>query len=138
MTLILPFTAEVKGSGKGESASFTIKPAPDTLPGAYPVRVRTAEGISNLRLISVTDVPVIRSKEPNGRYLHGKLDLEQTQRVNWPCVIAGGRLIRDMAPSPDVAAGGEQHRHQGTATQASSGWPRRRTTRKTTGPAMRT
>src|SRR5437867_2886109 len=55
--LVLPFAAEVKREGGGtDSAVFKIKPAADVPPGAYPVRLRTAEGISNLRLFAVTDV----------------------------------------------------------------------------------
>src|SRR5687768_3880461 len=73
--LILPFAAEVRGGGNnGESATFQIKPAANVPIGVYPVRVRTPDGgISNLRLINVVDVPVIRVKDPNGRYRAGKL-----------------------------------------------------------------
>ncbi len=95
--LLVPFAAEIRGGGgSSESASFTIKPAGDVSPGIYPVRVRTPDGISNLRLVTVTDMPVIRAREPNGRYKVGAIDLEQVQPVEWPCVIAGHRLERDL------------------------------------------
>lgn len=91
--LLLPFAAEVRGGG---SATFTVKPAPDTPPGVYPVRLRTPEGITNLRLLNITDAPVVRAREPNGRYKNGRLDLDQAQRIEVPCVVAGGRLVRDL------------------------------------------
>src|SRR5438874_6181459 len=85
--LVFPFSAEVRGdAGSAEAASFAVKPAPQTPPGVYPVRLRTPDGISNLRLILITDTPVIKAKEPNGRYHLGRLDLEQAQRIEWPCV----------------------------------------------------
>ena len=95
--LVLSFAADVKVSGGGKEAfNVTMKPSADTLPGAYPVRVRTREGISNLRLLVVGDLPVIRVKEPNGRYKNGTLDLTATQPIEWPCIIAGNRLERDI------------------------------------------
>src|SRR2546430_16217042 len=55
--LVLPFEAAVRYRGGGpQSVSFSIRPAADTPPGAYPVRLRTPEGISNLRLFAVTAV----------------------------------------------------------------------------------
>ncbi|MDB5336496.1 MAG: hypothetical protein JWN70_2115, partial [Planctomycetaceae bacterium] len=95
--LVLPFKADVRLEGGGEEAfNVIVKPSPDTLPGAYPVRVRTTEGISNIRLLVVADVPVIRVVEPNGRYKNGALDLVLTQPVQWPCIIAGDRLAREI------------------------------------------
>lgn len=94
--LILPFAADVRLGGGKEAFNATVTPSPDTLPGAYPVRLRTAEGVSNLRLLVVTDLPVIRVQEPNGRYKNGTLDLTATQLVQWPCIIAGNRLERDI------------------------------------------
>ncbi|MBI1915841.1 MAG: pre-peptidase C-terminal domain-containing protein [Planctomycetes bacterium] len=95
--LVLPFAAEVRGGGSNSDvAVFSLKPAADTPPGVYPVRVQTAEGISNLRLIAVTDVPVILAKGPNGSYRNGRLRLERAQRIEWPCAIAGGRLVPDV------------------------------------------
>src|SRR5687768_11633833 len=53
--LVLPFAAEVRGQANHrEVGTFTIKPAADTPPGVYPLRVRTPEGISNLRLFAIT------------------------------------------------------------------------------------
>jgi hypothetical protein len=95
--LHLPFAAEIRGGGNSsEAARFTIKPASDVAPGTYPVRVRTPDGISNLRFITVVDVPVVRVSEPNGRYRVGAVDLEQVQPIQWPCVVAGHRLEREL------------------------------------------
>ncbi|MCE9533159.1 MAG: hypothetical protein K8T89_18835, partial [Planctomycetes bacterium] len=95
--LILPFKAEIRGGGNSDqAATFNIKPAADVPLGVYPVRVRTSDGITNLRLLNLVDVPVVRVKEPNGRYRVGKLDLELVQPIPIPCVIAGQRLERDI------------------------------------------
>lgn len=95
--LILPFAAECRTSGGGkEAVNVTVKPAATTTPGVYPVRLRTADGISNLRLLVVADVPVVRVQEPNGRYRNGGLDLSVVQAVPIPCIIAGQRLERDI------------------------------------------
>src|SRR5207244_3707571 len=59
-----------------------LKPAKDVVPGIYPIRVRTAEGVSNLVLFAITDLPVIREVEPNG-------PPAEAQRIEWPCLIAG-------------------------------------------------
>lgn len=107
--LILPFAAEVRFDGGGNEAFHAaIKPASTVLPGAYPVRVRTAEGISNLRLLAVADVPVIRVQEPNGRYKNGALDLTQTQAIRWPCIIAGYRLLGDIDAFRFTVAAGDR------------------------------
>ena len=95
--LVLPFSADVGLSGGGKEAfHVTIKPSATTLPGVYPVRVRTAEGISNLRLLVVSDLPVVRVQEPNGGYKNGSLDLARTQPIPCFCLIAGNRLERDI------------------------------------------
>lgn len=106
--LVLPFAAEVRGEIHRETADFFIKPAADTPPGVYPIRVRTAEGISNLRQIAVTDVPIIPAREPNGRYKDGKLDLDSAQRIQTPCAVCGGRLIRDLDAYRFTARAGER------------------------------
>ncbi len=107
--LILPFKAEVHGGSNGnEAASFRIKPAADVATGVYPARVRTADGISNLRLVTVVEVPVIRVKEPNGRYRVGKLDLDAVQPIPIPCVIVGNRLERDIDAFRFTAQAGQR------------------------------
>lgn len=101
IAVVLPFKAETRVTGRSAAqVSCLVKPDPDTPPGVYPVRVHTAEGISNLRLLFVTDVPVVRVKEQdldkaNSRYKNGRLDFDQVQHINYPVVVAGGR--RELA-----------------------------------------
>ena len=91
--LVLPFAADVKlTSSSAEQATFLMKPAKDTVPGVYPVRARTSGGLSNLVLFAITDLPVLREVEPNGR-------IEQAQPITWPCVIAGS-IGGQGAPHP--------------------------------------
>ena len=94
----VPFKAEIskRSTGNTDVCEFSIKPASDTPPGVYPLRLRSQEGISNLRLIAVTSVPVVkRSREIKASgYKNGQPNLEQAQRVEWPVVLTGGRLSR--------------------------------------------
>ncbi len=52
--------------------------------GAYPLRVRTADGLSNVQIFSVTDLPEIPEKEPND-------SITQAQPIMIP-VAVGGKL----------------------------------------------
>jgi hypothetical protein len=107
--LLLPFPAEVKRESNGEgSAVFKVKPAARVAPGAYPVRLRTPEGISNLRLLAVTDLPVTRAKMPEGLFRGGKLQLDLAPRVEWPVVISGGRLEREIDAYRFTAKAGQR------------------------------
>jgi hypothetical protein len=97
--LSVPFQAEISKTSGGnvEVVTFSIKPAPKTPPGVYPLRVVSQEGISNLRLIAVTTVPVVkRARELKEAYKNGRPDFEQAQRVEWPVVVTGGRLEREV------------------------------------------
>ncbi|QEG38611.1 PPC domain-containing protein [Roseimaritima ulvae] len=47
---------------------MTITAAEDLAPGLYPVRLVTDTGISNLRLLSVGDLPVVQEVEPNSEF----------------------------------------------------------------------
>lgn len=95
--LLLPFPAEVRGAGAGkESARFTVKPGKDVPPGVYPVRLRTPAGISNLRLLAVTDCPVVPVKTPGAGYKAGRPDPDKAQPLPWPCVVVGHRLEREI------------------------------------------
>jgi hypothetical protein len=95
--LLVPFHADVQaGRGDEDSIRFTITPAEDTPVGVYPVRVYGPHGVSNLRLITVTNVPVFRTREPNGRHVGGVLDLDSAVPIEPPCMIAGGRLSSDL------------------------------------------
>ena len=93
MQCLLPFAADVRlEAGNSDVAWLNLKPAKDAPPGVYPMRVRTADGVSNLMLINVSDLPVAHEVEPNGK-------LEQAQRLQWPGLVAGSFGGRD-APHP--------------------------------------
>lgn len=97
MTLIAPFAAEVRVDSSGSEQAFVVlKPGQDVTPGVYPIRLRTAGGVSNLVLLAITDLKVVREVEPNGR-------LAEAQRVDWPCVIAGS-IGGTGAPHPSKDA----------------------------------
>lgn len=97
MELVVPFPAEITlKSANSEVANFSIKPAKDMSVGIFPVRVRTADGVSNMLLLAVHDLPVVVEVEPNDR-------LQQAQRIDWPCMIAGSLGGRGAPhPSKDV------------------------------------
>src|SRR5688572_19297050 len=64
MELVLPFAAEVRQEGGStELTTFVIKPK-ETPTGLYPVRLRSAGGLSNMLLLSVDDLPRILEREP--------------------------------------------------------------------------
>jgi hypothetical protein len=92
--LIVPFAANIKlRSASSEVATFVVKPAREVPVGVFPVRIRTAEGLSNMLLLAVHDLPRVVEVEPNDR-------LPQAQRIAWPCMITG-------------ALGGRNDRSQG-------------------------
>lgn len=81
--LLLPFPADVRETASSDNlATFTVVPKADVPLGRYPVRVLAAGGISNLRLIAVSDLPVVAEQEPNDRF-------EQAQKLEVPCVVSG-------------------------------------------------
>lgn len=107
--LLVPFVAEIRVQFHSiEVLTLVVKPAVETPPGVYPIRVRTAEGVSNLRMLAVTDVPVVSAKEPNGQYRDGKIDLASAQRVTLPCAVCGHRLMRDIDVYRFTAKAGER------------------------------
>lgn len=97
MELVLPFPAEIKlNSASSEVASFTVQPGKDVPVGIFPVRVRTAGGVSNMLLLAVHDLRRVIEVEPNDR-------LHQAQRIEWPCMITGALGGRGAPhPSKDV------------------------------------
>jgi hypothetical protein len=107
--LLTPFAGEVRlAVHSKEAATLTIKPDAVTRAGVYPVRVRTPEGVTNLRMLAVTEVAVVPVREPNGRYVDGKLDLGSAQRVQLPCAVCGHRLIREVDAYRFTARAGER------------------------------
>ena len=94
---VATFAAEVEWEGASSADTrFIIKPAADTVPGIYAVRVRSRRGgISNLRFLQVTDVPVIRANRSTSEYQQGRIQYDQAQPIAWPAIIAGHRLSQD-------------------------------------------
>src|SRR5438128_157463 len=83
MELVLPFPAEIKlKSASSQVATFSVKPAKEVPVGVFPVRVRTADGVSNMLMLAVHDLPRVVEVEPNDRP-------HQAQRIDWPCMITG-------------------------------------------------
>lgn len=60
----------------------TLKTDPELPPGLYPVRLVTATGIANLRLLGVGAMPVIQEQEPND-------DFESPQEIELNRTIEG-------------------------------------------------
>ncbi len=61
---------------------FLVQVPEDTPVGLYPVRVRTDDGLSNLLIFSVGDLPEISEKEPND-------SLAEAQPVTAPAIVNG-------------------------------------------------
>lgn len=61
---------------------FLLQLPPDTPVGLYPIRVRTEEGLSNILLFSVGDLPETPEREPND-------SMSQAQQVTLPAVVNG-------------------------------------------------
>lgn len=81
--LVLPFAAEVRETSASDNvATFSITPRADVPLGRYPLRLIAPGGLSNLRLIAVSDLPVVAEHEPNDRF-------EQAQKLDVPCVVTG-------------------------------------------------
>src|SRR5579864_9163023 len=56
-----------------------VQIAKDAAIGEYPLRVRTATGLSELRTFDVTPFPVVQEKEPNNDFAHAQpIDLNTT------------------------------------------------------------
>ncbi|WP_169977956.1 hypothetical protein [Tautonia rosea] len=85
--LVAPFETEVVAAPEGQAsdaANWRLRltvPA-DLAVGAYPIRVRTDDGISNPFLISVGQLPQVAEQEPNNA-------VDQAQAVALPTVVDG-------------------------------------------------
>ncbi len=80
---IAPFAGTVE-SVKAEAGKFTFKlnVGPDVPLGIYPIRVRTADGLSNPFLFAIGQVEQVQEKEDNSTF-------ETAQTVPSPAVIEG-------------------------------------------------
>src|SRR6184192_2217460 len=62
--------------------SYLIQIPEDAAPGAYPLRVRTTDGLSNVLIFTVSDLPEIPEKEPND-------SIAQAQPLTIPVAVSG-------------------------------------------------
>ena len=89
--LIAPFPVTMEPAPGGDATKFKVKltAGPGVAVGAYPVRVKTDDGISNPLLFSVGQVPQVAEAEENSTF-------EQAQAVPAPVVVEG------QTPGSDV------------------------------------
>jgi len=66
----------------GTELAYLIHLPDDAAVGAYPLRVRTADGLSNLQIFTVSDLPELTEKEPND-------SIAEAQPVTLPVAISG-------------------------------------------------
>src|SRR6185437_1218663 len=83
----LPAAIELGGGGakngkEPTSVTYRFKLPAETAPGIYGVRLATAKGISNLRLIAVDDLPTVLEAGGNST-------AKKTQEVRLPAGIEG-------------------------------------------------
>ncbi len=62
--------------------SFLVQMPEDAVVGVYPIRIHTDDGLSNVLLFSVSDLPEISEKEPND-------SIAEAQPINIPVTISG-------------------------------------------------
>lgn len=102
--LLLPFPAEVReASSADNTATFSVTPTADAPLGAHPVRIIAAGGVSNLRLVAISDLPVVMDQEPNDTF-------EQAQKIEVPTVVTGplSHPARDIETFRFTATSGER------------------------------
>ena len=73
-----PRDAEMPGS----ELAYLIRLPDDAAVGAYPVRIRTPGGLSNVQIFSVSDLPEIAEAEPND-------SIAEAQPISVPLAISG-------------------------------------------------
>jgi hypothetical protein len=66
----------------GKQVKVTVKIAPDARVGEYPMRLRTATGISELKTFWVGTMPIVQEKEPNS-------DFKTPQAIPLNVTVAG-------------------------------------------------
>ena len=103
-TLLTPdLPAQLRGSAmqeEGRYATFLVEPMADLPVGVYPIRVVTAEGISNVQLLTIGAFPEIGEDESQPGALPNTSDtMEEAQRLPSPPFTLNGTLRgpeRDM------------------------------------------
>ncbi len=74
--------AAPKNADTGEELAYLIQLSVDAAVGAYPLRVHTASGLSNVQIFTVSDLPEIPEKEPND-------SIAQAQPLTFPIAVTG-------------------------------------------------
>lgn len=102
--LLLPFPAEVREVSSAENmATFSVTPTAAAPLGSHPVRIIAAGGVSNLRLVAISDLPVVMEQEPNDTF-------ENAQKLAVPTVVTGpfNHPARDIETFRFTATAGER------------------------------
>lgn len=102
--LLLPFPAEVREASSADNmATFSVTPTAAAPLGSHPVRVIAAGGVSNLRLVAISDLPVVMEQEPNDTF-------ENAQKLAVPTVVTGplNHPARDIESFRFTATAGER------------------------------
>lgn len=102
--LLLPFPAEVlEASSADNMATFSVTPSAAAPLGSHPVRIIAAGGVSNLRLVAISDLPVVMEHEPNDTF-------ENAQKLTVPTVVTGplNHPARDIETFRFTATAGER------------------------------
>ncbi len=81
--------------------AFLVELPADIPVGLYPIRVRTDEGLSNLLIFSVSDLPEISEKEPNN-------SMAEAQLIAAPIAIRGQLPLADQDFYKLTAKAGER------------------------------
>ena len=78
---------------EGRYASFLVEPKGEVATGIYPIRVETADGISNLQLFSVGDFPETTEEESTMGARPGSNDsIEAAQSLPASAITVTGTL----------------------------------------------
>jgi hypothetical protein len=102
--LLLPFPAEVREASSADNiATFSVTPTATAPLGSHPVRIIAAGGVSNLRLVALSDLPVVMEQEPNDTF-------ESAQKLAVPTVVTGplNHPARDIETFRFTATAGER------------------------------
>ncbi len=116
----------------GRSALFLVEPKADVAPGVYPIRVETAQGISNILLFTVGTFPEVTEEESLPYSKPNRNDsIETAQPLNSSPLTVNGTLRgaeRDIfrvygkaGGTPRIRVGGETLRFRDRSGAAHSG-----------------
>ena len=92
--------ANMMMSAEGRYASFLVEPKADLAVGVYPIRVETADGISNIQLFAVGSFPELPEEESQPGALPNRNDtIENAQSLPNAAVTLNGTL---RGPERDI------------------------------------